>query len=58
MRHLFASDEMLGHRLLALHNLSFLLGLMRTARTRLSSGTFDSWCAEWLRRYRAAPGPD
>jgi queuine tRNA-ribosyltransferase len=57
MRHLFVSDEMLGHRLLALHNLSFLLGLMRTARARLSTGTFDSWCTHWLERYRAAPGP-
>ena len=58
MRHLFASDEMLGHRLLALHNLSFLLGLMRTARAQLSNGTFDSWCNAWLGRYRAASRPD
>jgi queuine tRNA-ribosyltransferase len=57
MRHLFACDEMLGHRLLALHNLSFLLGLMRTARACLSNGTFDSWCTEWLERYRAPPRP-
>jgi len=53
LRHLFVSDEMLGKRLLALHNISFLIGVMRDARATLDNGTFDWWSAEWLARYRA-----
>ncbi len=52
LRHLFASEEMLGKRLLALHNISVLIGLMRDARAALHDGTFDSWSVEWLVRYR------
>jgi queuine tRNA-ribosyltransferase len=55
MRHLFASEEMLGLRLLALHNLTFLLDVMRGARESLRAGTFESWSEEWLARYRASP---
>jgi queuine tRNA-ribosyltransferase len=54
LRHLFVSQEMLGKRLLALHNMSFLIGLMRSAREALQSGAFDSWSVAWLTRYRAA----
>lgn len=53
LRHLFVSEEMLGPRLLALHNVSFLVTLMRQARTALHNGTFTSWSAAWLDRYRA-----
>lgn len=52
LRHLFVSGEMLGMRLLALHNLSFLLSVMREARAMLRAGMFDGWSDEWLRRYR------
>ena len=52
LRHLFAADEPLGPRLLALHNLAFLLQLMRDARSALAEGTFDAWSAGWLLRYR------
>ncbi len=52
LRHLFVSEEMLGKRLLALHNISFLIGIMRGARETLQSGVFDSWSAEWLAQYR------
>jgi queuine tRNA-ribosyltransferase len=47
------SDEMLGLRLLALHNISFLATIMREARAALAAGTFESWSEEWLARYRA-----
>jgi len=53
LRHLFASGEMLGLRLLALHNVTFLLAIMSDARAALHAGTFTSWSAEWLGRYRA-----
>ncbi|MEO6879301.1 MAG: tRNA guanosine(34) transglycosylase Tgt, partial [Gemmatimonadaceae bacterium] len=53
LRHLFANDEMLGKRLVALHNVAFLMGIMRDARTALIAGTFGSWSEQWLARYRA-----
>jgi queuine tRNA-ribosyltransferase len=53
LRHLFVSHEPLGPRLLALHNVAFVLELMRQARAQLELGTFGSWCTEWLARYRA-----
>lgn len=54
LRHLFTSDEMLGKRLLALHNVSFLLAIMRNARASLADRTFAAWSADWLARYRSA----
>jgi len=53
IRHLFASDEMLGKRLLALHNVSFLISVTRDARASLRAGTFIGWSEQWLDRYRA-----
>jgi queuine tRNA-ribosyltransferase len=57
LRHLFMSGEMLGLRLLALHNVAFLLDLMHRARRALREGTFGSWSEEWLARYRAGGRP-
>jgi queuine tRNA-ribosyltransferase len=54
LRHLFASGEMLGLRLLALHNVAFVLDTMRDARAALRAGSFDGWSEAWLSRYRAA----
>jgi queuine tRNA-ribosyltransferase len=51
VRHLFTSDEMLGLRLLSLHNVHFLVALMERARTTLADGTFDAWSTAWLERY-------
>ena len=53
LRHLFAAQEPMGPRLLALHNLAFLLRLMREIRSALEAGTFASWSTAWLERYRA-----
>ncbi len=52
LRHLMVTEEPLGPRLLALHNLTFLLELMRETRMALRDGSFASWSAEWLARYR------
>ena len=52
LRHLFAADEPLGPRLLALHNLAFLQQLMRDARASLGNSTFLNWSEQWLARYR------
>ena len=54
IRHLYVSDEILGLRLLSLHNVHFLLSLARTARAAIVSGEVSSWSREWLGRYRAA----
>jgi queuine tRNA-ribosyltransferase len=53
LRHLFTSDEMLGPRLLSLHNVHFLVRLMRTARETIRDGTFDAWSRDWLQRHTA-----
>jgi len=52
LRHLFVSHEPLGPRLLALHNVAFVLELMRQAREQLRAGAFGAWSAEWLARYQ------
>jgi queuine tRNA-ribosyltransferase len=59
VRHLFLADEILGLRLLSLHNVHFLVSLMREARTALLGGTFDGWSDAWLQRYhsRTEPAP-
>jgi queuine tRNA-ribosyltransferase len=53
IRHLWTADEILGLRLLSLHNVHFLVLLMREARTALLAGTFDAWSAAWLQRYHS-----
>jgi len=53
IRHLFVSDEILGHRLLSLHNVHFLLSLARSARREIASGNLDAWSSDWLARYHS-----
>jgi queuine tRNA-ribosyltransferase len=57
IRHLFVADEILGLRLLSLHNVHFLVALMRQARAALLGGTFDGWSEAWLRRYHSRTVP-
>ncbi|HEU5169826.1 MAG TPA: tRNA guanosine(34) transglycosylase Tgt [Gemmatimonadales bacterium] len=51
LRHLFAVEDVLGLRLVALHNVRFLLRLGEQARARILDGTFDRWSRGWLHRY-------
>jgi queuine tRNA-ribosyltransferase len=53
LRHLFAAEELLGLRLLSLHNVRFLARLAAEARRQIAAGTFRSWHREWLNRYNA-----
>ncbi len=53
IRHLFVSDEILGLRLLSLHNVHFLLSLARAARREIAGGTLDAWSRDWLSRYHS-----
>jgi queuine tRNA-ribosyltransferase len=57
IRHLYVSDEILGLRLLSLHNVHFLVSLMRSARAAIQAGSFDSWASEWLVRLASGPEP-
>jgi queuine tRNA-ribosyltransferase len=52
IRHLFVSDEILGLRLLSLHNVHFLLSLARGARQAIRNGDLEQWSRDWLARYR------
>ena len=60
IRHLFVADEMLGMRLLSLHNVHFLVALMRAARDAIGEGAgrFGAWSEQWLARYHSRKGTD
>ena len=47
LRHLLAADEILGLHLLSLHNLHFLLDLMRRIRASILDSTFGQLAAAW-----------
>lgn len=53
IRHLFVAEEILGLRLLSLHNVHFLVALMRAARDAVLAGTFAGWSRDWLARYHS-----
>ncbi|MEE2699818.1 MAG: tRNA guanosine(34) transglycosylase Tgt [Bacteroidota bacterium] len=43
LRHLFASEELLGKQIATLHNIRFYLWLMQEARAHIKKDTFASW---------------
>jgi queuine tRNA-ribosyltransferase len=53
LRHLFMVEDMLGLRLVSLHNIRFLVRLGEQARAHILAGTYDGWSREWLRRHHA-----
>jgi queuine tRNA-ribosyltransferase len=53
LRHLFIVEDMLGLRLVSIHNIRFLVRLGELARTHILNGTFDGWSREWLGRHYA-----
>jgi queuine tRNA-ribosyltransferase len=50
IRHLVNQNELLGLRLLSLHNLRFLLELVRGARDAIVRGRFAPYKSDWLER--------
>jgi queuine tRNA-ribosyltransferase len=54
IRHLFVAEEVLGLRLVSLHNVRFLIRLAERARTEIEAGTFAGWSNDWLARFRGA----
>jgi len=55
LRHLFVADELLGLRLLSIHNVAFLVRLASEARDAILEQRFESWAEDRLRRYRSGP---
>ncbi len=51
LRHLFTADELLGLRLLSLHNVRFLIRLADAMRAAIRTNDFPRWAADWRRRY-------
>src|SRR5437667_1762939 len=51
LRHLFMAGELLSHRLLTLHNVTFFLGLMREMRAAIVAGAFGPFQARFFARY-------
>jgi queuine tRNA-ribosyltransferase len=56
VRHLFTAGEILGHRMLTLHNVTFYQTLMAEAREAIDRGAFDAFDREFRLRYRASRG--
>ncbi|HJX98709.1 MAG TPA: tRNA guanosine(34) transglycosylase Tgt [Chthoniobacterales bacterium] len=51
IRHLVKAEEILGLRLITLHNLHFYLDLMRQARAKIDNSTFDEFRSEFVSNY-------
>jgi queuine tRNA-ribosyltransferase len=52
IRHLIKAEEILGLRLITLHNLHFYLNLMNRARTEIAKGTFDQFRKAFVAEYK------
>ena len=48
IRHLIKAEEILGLRLITLHNLHFYLDLMRRARVAIETGAFESFRRDFV----------
>jgi len=46
LRHLRVTDELLGHRLLSIHNLTYTLAVLAEARTAIGAGRFEAFRAD------------
>ena len=52
LRHLVKAEEILGLRLISLHNLHFYLNLMSRVRQEIENGTFASFRQDFVTNYR------
>ena len=54
LRHLFVAGELLGLRLLSLHNVRYLIRLAAEMRAAIQRGgdVFATWADDWRRRYQ------
>jgi queuine tRNA-ribosyltransferase len=51
-------EDMLGLRLISIHNIRFLVRLGEQARSHILDGTFDEWSRIWLSRHYAGGSSD
>ena len=56
LRHLRVTDELLGHRLMSIHNLAYTLGILRQAREAIASGRFEPFRQGVMNRRRQDAG--
>ncbi len=56
LRHLIKAEEILGLRLVTLHNLHFYLNLMERARAEIENGSFDTFRRSFVAGYRVNAG--
>jgi len=54
---LIKAEEILGLRLLSIHNLHFYIGLARRARTAILEGRFEKFRSETVGRLEAGERP-
>jgi queuine tRNA-ribosyltransferase len=52
LRHLVKAEEILGLRLLSIHNLHFYLGLARQAREHILAGSFQEFRRRFVAGYK------
>ena len=55
LHHLFRAEELLAYRLATIHNVHFLLQLMRDIRAAIAQGRFPAYKDEFLAGYRVIP---
>ena len=51
IHHLFKEKELLGMRLLSIHNLFFILDMMRNARKAIRNNEFDDFKKDFMKRF-------
>ena len=54
LAHLVREDELLGHRLITLHNVRFTGDLCRRARAAILTGDYEAWSRGWIERFQAS----
>jgi queuine tRNA-ribosyltransferase len=54
LAHLVRENELLGHRLITLHNVHFTLDLCRRAREEIVAGNYQKWAQAWIFRYEGS----
>jgi len=54
LAHLVRENELLGHRLITLHNVYFTVELCRRARTVIVAGGYEEWARAWTARYEGS----
>jgi queuine tRNA-ribosyltransferase len=54
LAHLVRENELLGHRLVTLHNVRFSVDLCLRARREIAAGRFQEWSRAWISRYESS----